>query len=132
VDALVLISTDFCPSCKRVERDLEQVARRFAPVDSVVIGKLDFSHNDVVDENVSNLIKGYPCILFFPAGGVPRSFLGCDSMHFAWTDRDRAGFEDRVANFLVLESKVLQTPPPQYNATFDDEMDMLDGTLGEL
>lgn len=54
----------WCGHCKSLEPVYKKLAKRFAKVDSVVIAKMDGTENEHADVDV----KGFPTILFFPAG----------------------------------------------------------------
>lgn len=54
----------WCGHCKSLEPIYKKLAKRFAKVDSVVIAKMDGTENEHPDVEV----KGFPTILFFPAG----------------------------------------------------------------
>ena len=57
-------STYRCGHCKAMAPTYRKLAKRFRPVDSVVIAKMDGTGNE--HENVT--VEGYPSIFLFPAG----------------------------------------------------------------
>ena len=88
----------WCGHCKKLTPIYIKLAKRFAAVDSVVIAKMDGTENE--HPNVE--AKGYPTILFFPAGDAKKAiaFDGGDrslkvsagGIGCAWgTDRTRGG-----------------------------------------
>ncbi len=66
----------WCGHCKSLAPIYKKLAKRFSAVDNVVIAKMDGTENEHPDVEA----KGYPTILFFPAGEnkKPISFEGGD------------------------------------------------------
>lgn len=66
----------WCGHCKTLEPIYKKLAKRFAKVDTVTIAKMDGTENEHPDVE----IKGFPTIVFFPAGedSKPVSFDGGD------------------------------------------------------
>ncbi len=75
-DVLLEVYAPWCGHCKKLEPIYKKLAKRFASVESVVIAKMDGTENE--HPNVE--AKGYPTILFFPAGDskTPITFDGGD------------------------------------------------------
>lgn len=77
-DVLLEVYAPWCGHCKKLDPVYKKLAKRFAKIDSVVIAKMDGTEN----EHPSIDAKGFPTILFFPAGAKPTdtpiSFEGGD------------------------------------------------------
>lgn len=75
-DVLLEVYAPWCGHCKKLEPTYKKLAKRFAKVNSVVIAKMDGTENEHADIDA----KGFPTILFFPAGEnqAPISFEGGD------------------------------------------------------
>jgi protein disulfide-isomerase A1 len=54
----------WCGHCKQLDPIYKKLAKRFKKVDSIVIAKMDGTENEHADVEV----KGFPTIVFFPAG----------------------------------------------------------------
>ncbi|KAL6785983.1 RB60 [Auxenochlorella protothecoides x Auxenochlorella symbiontica] len=63
-DVLLEVYAPWCGHCKSLAPIYEKLAKRFASVDSVVIAKMDGTANEHPDIDA----KGFPTLLFFPAG----------------------------------------------------------------
>eukprot|EP00878_Enallax_costatus_P024577 GHUV01026234.1.p1 GENE.GHUV01026234.1~~GHUV01026234.1.p1 ORF type:complete len:217 (-),score=82.77 GHUV01026234.1:345-917(-) len=63
-DILLEVYAPWCGHCKALDPVYKKLAKRFVKVDSVVIAKMDGTENEHADVEV----KGFPTILFFPAG----------------------------------------------------------------
>ena len=63
-DVLLELYAPWCQHCQAFEPQYEKLARRFAPVESMVIAKMDGTTNEHPQANV----EGFPTIYFFPAG----------------------------------------------------------------
>lgn len=88
-DVLVKYYAPWCGHCKKLAPIWDQVAEELKDVPNLVIGKFDATTNEV--DGVD--IKGYPTLIFYPAGGKgsPINFEG---------ERD----SDGIKNFLKEKS----------------------------
>eukprot|EP00798_Chlamydomonas_sp_ICE-L_P013196 gene13196-19030_t len=75
-DVLLEVYAPWCGHCKKLTPIYAKLAKRFAKVDSVTIAKFDGTEN----EHEAVDAKGFPTILFFPAGEdkTPITFEGGD------------------------------------------------------
>lgn len=60
-------SCSWCGHCKKLDPIYKKLAKRFKSVSSVVVAKMDGTENEHPDIEV----KGFPTILFYPAGEAP-------------------------------------------------------------
>lgn len=63
-DVLLEVYAPWCGHCKKLDPIYKKLAKRFASIESVVIAKMDGTEN----EHPLAEAKGYPTLLFFPAG----------------------------------------------------------------
>ncbi|GAX73180.1 hypothetical protein CEUSTIGMA_g633.t1 [Chlamydomonas eustigma] len=74
-DVLLEVYAPWCGHCKKLEPIYKKLAKRFSSVDTVVIAKMDGTENEHPEVEA----KGYPTILFYPAGKkTPIPFDGGD------------------------------------------------------
>lgn len=75
-DVLLEVYAPWCGHCKKLTPIYAKLAKRFKSIDSVVIAKMDGTEN----EHALVEAKGYPTILFYPAGEdkTPIPFEGGD------------------------------------------------------
>jgi protein disulfide-isomerase A1 len=65
-DVLLEFYAPWCGHCKSLAPEYEKLAARFASVKHVTIAKVDATANEVEYEGVN--VKGFPTLIFFPAG----------------------------------------------------------------
>jgi len=72
-DVLVEFYAPWCGHCKNLVPKYDELARQFQSQSSIVIAKVDSTENDTPAD-----IKGFPTILFYPAGGksAPLTYKG--------------------------------------------------------
>lgn len=63
-DVLVEFYAPWCGHCKKLAPTWDELAAKFAAVDSVVIAKMDSTANEVDVEGLD--VKGFPTLYFFP------------------------------------------------------------------
>eukprot|EP00188_Purpureofilum_apyrenoidigerum_P006348 Plantae.Rhodophyta-Purpureofilum_apyrenoidigerum.ctg9713.p1 GENE.Plantae.Rhodophyta-Purpureofilum_apyrenoidigerum.ctg9713~~Plantae.Rhodophyta-Purpureofilum_apyrenoidigerum.ctg9713.p1 ORF type:complete len:529 (+),score=133.52 Plantae.Rhodophyta-Purpureofilum_apyrenoidigerum.ctg9713:218-1804(+) len=64
-DVLIEQYAPWCGHCKKLEPIYKEVAEKLAGIDTITIAKMDATENDAP---AAHAAKGYPTILFFPAG----------------------------------------------------------------
>ncbi|KAH8095738.1 hypothetical protein JL720_3061 [Aureococcus anophagefferens] len=64
-DFFVLFHAPWCGHCASLAPTWEALARLYAPVDSVVVARMDATKNEIDDPGV--LVDGFPTIYLFPA-----------------------------------------------------------------
>jgi protein disulfide isomerase len=69
-DVFVEQYAPWCGHCRNLEPAYEELARKLAPVKTVVIAKMDATKNDAPGEYKA---RGFPTLLFFPAGSTKKS-----------------------------------------------------------
>eukprot|EP00775_Hariotina_reticulata_P003132 gene3132-3410_t len=106
-DVLLEVYAPWCGHCKALDPVYKKLAKRFAKVDSVVIAKMDGTENEHADVEV----KGFPTILFFPAGADKKvvSFSGGDRSLKALT------------KFVKKNAKIKFDLPKKKKADAEDE-----------
>merc|ERR1712083_959745 len=62
-DVFVEFYAPWCGHCKRLAPEYEKVGEAFSDVDSVIVAKIDATENDTPED-----IKGFPTLIFYPAG----------------------------------------------------------------
>mmetsp|Transcript_6340 Transcript_6340/g.19164 ORF Transcript_6340/g.19164 Transcript_6340/m.19164 type:complete len:494 (+) Transcript_6340:64-1545(+) len=71
-DVLIEQYAPWCGHCKKLEPIYKELAEKLAGVETLTIAKMDATENDAPSAHAA---KGYPTILFFPAGskdeGIP-------------------------------------------------------------
>lgn len=74
-DVFIEFYAPWCGHCKSLAPKYEELAQLLAPVETLLIAKLDATANDWSRKNVYE-VKGFPTIYFKPAGGEPVVYDG--------------------------------------------------------
>ncbi|XWS23720.1 hypothetical protein CRYUN_Cryun28dG0039400 [Craigia yunnanensis] len=92
----------WCGHCKTLAPILDEVAVHYEKDGNVLIGKLDATANDIVDENFD--VRGYPTVYFRSANGNVTPYEGDrtkeDFIDFIEKNRDKAVHQESVKDEL--------------------------------